>query len=135
MIAILLDQGFAPRAAAILRDRTFDAVHVMEIAIANSDDEAIWKLPELKSHLCDVASRLSHSSCNDWRGSSSVILLRIAGLGAEAQADVIDSLCRQCHTALVEGAANSADGIADSSFATAVRFGKVRCRQLVELSA
>ena len=31
MIAILLDQGLAPRAAAILRDRSFDAIHVMEI--------------------------------------------------------------------------------------------------------
>ena len=34
MIAVVLDQGLAPRAAAILRDRTFDAVHVMEIGMA-----------------------------------------------------------------------------------------------------
>ena len=38
MIAILLDQGLAPRAAAILRDCAFDAIHVMEIGMAKSDD-------------------------------------------------------------------------------------------------
>jgi hypothetical protein len=31
MIAVLLDQGLAPRAPVILRERAFDAIHVMEI--------------------------------------------------------------------------------------------------------
>ena len=40
MIAILLDQGLAPRAAAILRERGFDVVHVMDIGMAESDLDA-----------------------------------------------------------------------------------------------
>ena len=45
------------------------------------------------------------------QGRPSVILLRIEGLSAEAQADLIESICRQCQIALSEGAAISADGI------------------------
>ncbi|MEO8371480.1 MAG: DUF5615 family PIN-like protein [Candidatus Solibacter sp.] len=43
-------------------------------------------------------------------GSPSVILLRIEGLAAEAQARLIEAICLQCRIALAEGAAISADG-------------------------
>jgi len=44
------------------------------------------------------------------QGRPSVILLRLEGLGASAQADLIESICRNCDAALTDGAAVSADG-------------------------
>ena len=38
MTAILLDQGIAPGAAALLRERGFDAVHVVEIGLDRAED-------------------------------------------------------------------------------------------------
>lgn len=73
MNRILLDQGLAPRTAAILRQHGLDAVHVSEI------------------------------------GMESVVLLRVRGLDAQGQADLIRSVCLQCETALSDGAAVSAD--------------------------
>ena len=43
-------------------------------------------------------------------GRPSVILLRIEGLAAVEQADLIGSICLTCGAALGEGAAISADG-------------------------
>ena len=41
MIALLLDQGLAPGAAAILRGRGYDVVHVMEIGLDRAEDSDI----------------------------------------------------------------------------------------------
>ena len=49
MIAILLDQGLAPRAAAILRERGFDVVHVMDIGMAESDHADILAAAETRT--------------------------------------------------------------------------------------
>ena len=38
MTAVLLDQGLAPNAAAILRERGVDAIHVLEIGLDRSED-------------------------------------------------------------------------------------------------
>ena len=43
-------------------------------------------------------------------GRPSVVLLRIEGLDARGQANLIRAVCIQCETALSEGAAVSADG-------------------------
>lgn len=43
-------------------------------------------------------------------GRPSVVLLRVQGLDAQGQADLIQSVCIQCAEALAEGAAVSADG-------------------------
>ena len=43
-------------------------------------------------------------------GHPSVVLLRVQGLDARGQADLIRSVCIQCDSALAEGAAVSADG-------------------------
>jgi predicted nuclease of predicted toxin-antitoxin system len=42
-------------------------------------------------------------------GCPSVVLLRVQGLDANGQADLIAAVCRQCESALAEGAAVSAD--------------------------
>ena len=52
MIAVLLDQGLAPRAAVILRRRAIDAIHVMEIGMAESDDADILGLARNQDRVC-----------------------------------------------------------------------------------
>jgi Domain of unknown function (DUF5615) len=41
MIQVLLDQGRAPRAAALLAERGMNAVHVSEIGLAEAQDAEI----------------------------------------------------------------------------------------------
>ncbi len=52
MITLLLDQGLAPGAAAILRGRGFDAVHVMEIAMDRAEDSDILAVARLQNRVC-----------------------------------------------------------------------------------
>ena len=47
---------------------------------------------------------------NARQGLPSVILLRIEGLAASAQADLIEAVCLSCGATLQDGAAVSADG-------------------------
>ena len=93
MIAVLLDQGLAPRAAAILRDRTFDAIHVMEVGMAEADDADILAMARDHNRVCVTLDHDFHTHLAlAGKGLPSVILLRIEGLGAEAQADLIESI-------------------------------------------
>jgi predicted nuclease of predicted toxin-antitoxin system len=52
MIALLLDQGLAPGAAAILCGRGFDAVHVMEIGLDRAEDSDILATARLQNRVC-----------------------------------------------------------------------------------
>jgi len=111
MIALLLDQGLAPSAAAILRERGFDAVHVMEIGLDRAEDSDILAVARLQERACVTLDHDFHTHlavAGD--GRPSVILLRIEGLPAVEQAGLIASICLTCNGALAEGAAVSADG-------------------------
>jgi len=111
MIAILLDQGLAPRAAAVLRERGMDAVHVSEIGLAEAEDSQILDTARQAGRICVTLDHDFHTHLAlAGEGLPSVILLRIQGLAAEAQAGLIESICLQCQIALTEGAAISADG-------------------------
>ena len=52
MIAILLDQGLAPRAAGLLRERGIEAVHVSEIGLAAADDREILEVARTSHRVC-----------------------------------------------------------------------------------
>jgi predicted nuclease of predicted toxin-antitoxin system len=111
MIALLLDQGLAPGAAQILRERGFDAVHVIEIGLDRAEDSEILSATRLQNRVCVTLDRDFHSHLAiAGHGHPSVILLRIEGLAAGGQADLIDSICATCEAVLREGAAVSADG-------------------------
>jgi predicted nuclease of predicted toxin-antitoxin system len=113
MTAILLDQGLAPDAAAILRGRGFDAVHVLEIGLDRADDLDILAAALAHNRICVTLDHDFHTHLAlAGQGRPSVILLRIEGLAAPAQADLIESICVSCGRALSEGAAVSADGTA-----------------------
>ncbi len=111
MNAILLDQGLAPVAAAILRKRGFDAIHVIEIGLDRSEDAEILATAAAQNRTCVTLDHDFHTHLAlAGQGRPSVILLRIEGLAGSAQADLIESICRNCANALIEGAAVSADG-------------------------
>lgn len=111
MKRILLDQGLAPLAAAILRQEGFDAVHVSEIGMERSDDIQILETARNDSRVCVTLDHDFHAHlAATGHGRPSVILLRAQGLDARGQASLIRSVYVQCETALSEGAAVSADG-------------------------
>ncbi len=110
MIALLLDQGLAPRAAAILRSIGIDSIHVSEIGLEMAQDLQILETARNENRVCITLDHDFHAHlavAGD--GRPSVVLLRVEGLCAEGQANLIESVCRQCHDALAQGAAISAD--------------------------
>lgn len=111
MKRILLDQGLAPRAAAILCEQGFDAVHVADIGLYRADDAEILQFARDNSRVCVTLDHDFHSHlAATGHGRPSVVLLRVQGLDAIGQAALIRSVCLQCEAALAEGAAVSADG-------------------------
>jgi predicted nuclease of predicted toxin-antitoxin system len=111
MIAVLLDQGLAPRAASFLRQRGIDAVHVSEIGMCEAQDMEILEAARNAHRICVTLDHDFHTHLAlAGHGLPSVVLLRVESLGAEAQAELIEAICRQWYEALLEGAAISADG-------------------------
>jgi predicted nuclease of predicted toxin-antitoxin system len=49
---ILLDQGLAPQAAAILRGQAFDAIHISEIGMDRAEDADILEFARRDSRVC-----------------------------------------------------------------------------------
>ena len=111
MKRILLDQGLSPHAATILRRQGFDAVHVAEIGMHRAEDAEILQLARNDTRVCVTLDHDFHAHlAATGHGRPSVVLLRVQGLDAIGQAELIRSICRQCEAALSEGAAISADG-------------------------
>ena len=110
MIAILLDQGLAPRATSLLGNRGFDTIHVSDIGMAEAQDIDILEAARRSGRVCVTLDHDFHTHLAiAGHGSPSVILLRVEGLSAEEQADLIATICLRCEVALTEGAAISAD--------------------------
>lgn len=111
MKRLLLDQGLAPRAATILCQYGFDARHVAEVGLDQADDVLILDRARNDESVCVTLDHDFHAHLAIARhGQPSVVFLRVQGLDAEGQADLIRSVCIQCEAALSEGAAVSADG-------------------------
>jgi predicted nuclease of predicted toxin-antitoxin system len=108
--SILLDQGLALRAAVILREHGFDAVHVSEIGMSSADDLLILERAREDQRACVTLDHDFHAHLAAGRsGGPSVILLRVEGLDAIRQAKLIHSVCAQCAEEIIKGAAISAD--------------------------
>ena len=111
MTALLLDQGLAPGAARFLRQRCFDAVHVLEVGLDRSEDAEILTAAAEQGRTCVTLDHDFHAHLAlAGHGRPSVILLRVEGLDAQAQGELIESVCLSCEAALNEGAAASTDG-------------------------
>jgi predicted nuclease of predicted toxin-antitoxin system len=110
MKGILLDQGLAPRAAEILRQHGLDAVHVSEIKMEKAEDIQILETARIEERVCVTLDHDFHAHlAMTGHGQPSVVLLRVQGLDAPGQADLIRSVLIQCEKALSEGAAVSAN--------------------------
>jgi len=110
MIALLLDQGLAPGAAAILRQQGFDTIHVMEIGLDRAEDSDIMAAARLQDRVCVTLDHDFHAHLAiTGQGRPSVILLRIEGLTTAEQADLITSICARCDALLAAGAVVSAN--------------------------
>ena len=80
MIAILLDQGLAPRAAILLRQRGIEAVHVSEIGMAEAEDVQILDAARTGDRVCETLDHDFHTDLAvAGHGRPSVILLRLKG--------------------------------------------------------
>jgi predicted nuclease of predicted toxin-antitoxin system len=110
MIAVLLDQGLAPRTAELLIERGIDAMHVSGVGMAKADDVEILDFAARNNRACVTLDHDFHTHLALARqGRPSVILLRAEGMGAEDQCNLIASICDQCEAALAGGAAISAN--------------------------
>jgi predicted nuclease of predicted toxin-antitoxin system len=110
MTRLLLDQGLAPRAARILCQYGFEAIHVAEAGMEQAEDLLILEKARNEDRICITLDHDFHAHlASAGQGRPSVVLLRVEGLDAEGQADLIRSVCVQCQSALSEGAAVSAD--------------------------
>ena len=110
MIRVLLDQGLAPRTAALLRLAGWDALHASEVGLERAEDSEILDFAQHDSRTCITLDHDFHVHLALSRaGKPSVILLRVQGLAAEGQAQLIRLVYEVCADAVAEGAAVSAD--------------------------
>ena len=112
MKRVLLDQGLAPRAAAVLRSEGWEALHVSEVGLDRADDLEILRFAHERGLTCATLDHDFHTHLALARSNSpSVVLLRIEGLSAERQADLIKAVWESCGDAIAAGAAVSTDGV------------------------
>jgi predicted nuclease of predicted toxin-antitoxin system len=110
MTRILLDQGLAPHAAAVLRRHGLDAVHVCEIGLEQAEDIQILDRARNEERVCVTLDHDFHAHLAlTGHGRPSVVLLRVQGLDAQGQAALVRAVCIQCEEDLARGAAVSAD--------------------------
>jgi predicted nuclease of predicted toxin-antitoxin system len=94
MISVLLDQGLAPRTAALLGARGMDATHVSTVGLAEADDTEILDAALRSGRVCVTLDHDFHAHLAiAGEGRPSVILLRVEGMTAEEQAELIASIC------------------------------------------
>ena len=86
----MLDQGLAPHAATILRRHGFDAVHVSDIGMERAEDVLILERARNDERVCITLDHDFHAHLAiAGQGRPSVVLLRIQGVEAQGQADLI----------------------------------------------
>jgi predicted nuclease of predicted toxin-antitoxin system len=94
----------------LLRLAGWDALHASEAGLERAEDSEILDFARHNSRTCITLDHDFHIHLALSRaGKPSVILLRVQGLAAEGQAQLIHSVYEVCEEAIVEGAAVSAD--------------------------
>ena len=110
MKRVLLDQGLSPTAANLLRSDGWDALHVMDAGLDGAEDLEILDFARRDSRVCVTLDHDFHAHLALARESGpSVILVRIEGLNASGQVDLIRTVWEVCAEAIAAGAAVSAD--------------------------
>jgi predicted nuclease of predicted toxin-antitoxin system len=110
VIRVLLDQGLAPRTAVLLRTLGWDALHAGEVGLERAEDSEILDFALHNNRTCITLDHDFHVHLALSRaGKPSVVLLRVQGLAAEGEAQLICSVYEVCEESIAEGAAVSAD--------------------------
>lgn len=94
-----------------LRSEGWDALHVMELGMDRADDAEILTFALKDSRTCVTLDHdfHAHLARAQMRGPS-VVLVRIEGLHASAQAELIRKVWDICGDAILNGAAVSVTG-------------------------
>lgn len=105
---ILLDEGLPRRAAALLRDRGIDAIHVTEIVEASTADIVILEGARTAGRIVVTFDADFHAllAVNGWAGPS-VIRIRRQGLSAEDVRELVVHLLSDHEAVLLSGVALS----------------------------
>ena len=121
MKRILLDQGLAPHAAAILRRKGLDAVHVSEIGMERAEDIEIIEKARIEERVCVTLDHDFHAHlAMTGNGRPSVVLLQCPGTCSfKGRPTFIRLVYTQCEAALSEGAPESQRMAKDPHPATA----------------
>jgi len=111
---VLLDQGLAPDAAALLRlEEEWDAVHVSEVGMSHASDEEILIFARQQGRTCVTLDHDFHTHLAPNRSDGpSVVLVRIEGLDSIRQADLILRVWSICAEDIRSGADVSVDRLA-----------------------
>lgn len=113
MKRVLLDQGFAPRTAALLRAEGWEALHVSEAGLSRADDVEILGFAQQRRMTCVTLDHDFHMHLALCAAEGpSVVFVRVGGLSAERQAALIRAVWEVCGEAIAKGAAVSTDGVA-----------------------
>jgi predicted nuclease of predicted toxin-antitoxin system len=105
---ILLDEGLPSRAAALLRDRGIDAVHLTEVAEASTADHVILEEARNSGRIVVTLDADFHALLAvQGSASPSVIRIRREGLSAEDLRDLLVHLLSDHEAALLSGVALS----------------------------
>lgn len=105
MKRVLLDQGLPRRAASLLRESGWDAVHVGELGLACSPDEEILDRARRERRICITLDADFHALLvATGRNRPSVLRIRIEGLRAEGVAGVVRTVWRKVGSDLESGA-------------------------------
>ena len=105
---ILLDEGLPRRAAALLRERGIDAVHVTEIGFGSTADHLILEEARNAGRIVVTLDADFHALLAiHGRSAPSVIRIRREGLSASNVRDLVEHLVRDHAAALASGVALS----------------------------
>lgn len=125
MIRVLLDQGLAPQTAALLRLAGWDALHASEAGLGRAEDSEILDFAQGEGRTCITLDHDFHLHLALSRaGKPSVIFLRVQGLTANGEAQLIRSVYEACADAIAEGAAVSADQTSIRDTAASLALGR-----------
>ena len=113
MNRVLLDQGLAPNAAALLRLDGWDAIHLIEVGLDRADDEEILEFARQNGRACVTLDHDFHAHLALAKSDApSVILVRLEGLDSVHQAQLIRRVWELCAEDIAAGAAVSVDRVA-----------------------
>ena len=110
MNRVLLDQGLAPKAAALPRMDGWDAIHVTDVGLGRADDSDILNFARQHRRACVTLDHDFHMQLALARSDGpSVILVRLEGLNSVQQAHLIRRVWASCAGDIGAGAAVSVD--------------------------